>query len=418
MMESAETSRAKKFIFDALHLDPNLPSPDSSQRMHAEDWDYVSKIAKMHRLGPMLHHKLVLHADDIPHMVRDQLKASQYNSAIRNLKIYRELVKVTRILNEKSIPSIALKGAYLARFAYPDVGLRPMRDLDFLIKQEKIIDAFELLKSFGYEQKSDGGLPEAYFKFSNDLPSLVSPEGISIELHHRLISDAHLEFSTDSDDALWARSISKEIGGTQVRFLVPEDLLLHLCIHATHHHQFNLGPLALTDIGFLVESHQIDWEDFFCILSRGNWQRCALSLLHLARIHIGAKIPEEVIAYLGGADVDSAWQKSAEYLLFSDLREHKLMNENIGNFMNSRSLFAKISLLIGTIFPDRSVIARDYPVRANSAVAFLHYPRRWYRLISEKMPILLQMLAGRKKGLRHLATHWVTYVVWLQEKPK
>lgn len=412
-MKSAEYSYARKFIFDALHLDRNLPTPDTLQQMQVEDWDYLSNIAKMHRLGPMLHHKLSRFADMVPLGVRDQLKASQRKHAMRNLKIYRELVTVTRILEAANIPSIALKGAYLARFSYPDPGLRPMRDLDLLIRPEQVIAAFELLKRHGYQSVHEAGLPEAHFLLNEHLSPLASPEGIAIELHHRLISDAHSAFSAGLEDALWARNILNEVGGNQIRFLCAEDLLLHLCIHATYRHQFNLGPLALTDIAFLVETNQIDWPVF--LNACGNWQRGALSLLYLAKLRLGAKIPEEVIAPLCGNNVDAAWQKSAEYLLFSDLSEHKMLTTNVKNFMYSVCWSEKVSALFEIVFPPRSVISLHFPVSADSPMVYLYYPRNWYRLFRDRLPMLLQVFRGGKGALRVLTMHRDTLDAWLHD---
>ena len=412
-MKSAEHGKAKKLIFDALHLDCNLPSADSVAQMQPEDWAFLCDIEKLHRLGPMLHRRLSGFA--VPEAVSDQLKASQRRHAMRNLKIYRELLSVTRILNDANIPSIALKGAYLARFAYPDPGLRPMRDLDLLIRQEQVVAAFELLKVNGYQQVSEKGLPETHLAHSEHLPALVSPDGIAIELHHRLISDVNFGSLSGSDDAFWSRSILKSVGGAQVRFLAPEDLLLHLCVHATQRHQFNLGPLALTDIVFLLETHRIDWQAFYRTLSYGNWQRFALSLLQLSKLKVGADIPEEVIVALGKCDSDVAWQKSAEYMLFSELDDHRLMTENVGNFIYSRSLAEKISSFSEMLFPARSIIARDFPVSASSPLVFLYYPMRWHRLISRKLPPLIRALAGQRKSLRQLAMHRKVLDEWLHQ---
>lgn len=412
-MKSAEHGNAKKLIFDALHLDSSLPEADSVAKMQPEDWDFLCDMEKLHRLGPMLHRRLSGFA--VPDAVSGQLKASQRRHAMRNLKIYRELVSVTRILNDANIPSIALKGAYLARFAYPDPGLRPMRDLDLLIRPEQVIDAFELLKVNGYQHAYDNGLLETHFTHSEHLPSLLSPDGIAIELHHSLISDVNFGYLSGSEDAFWSRSFLKSIGSAQIRFLAPEDLLLHLCVHATQRHQFNLGPLALTDIVFLLETHRIDWQAFYRTLSYGNWQRFALSLLHLSKLKVGADIPDEVIVALGKCDSDVAWQKSAEYMLFTELDDHRLMTENVGNFIYSNNLSEKISAFSEMLFPPRSIIARDFPVSASSPKVFLYYPMRWHRLISQKLPPLMRALAGQRKSLRQLAMHRKVLDEWLHQ---
>jgi hypothetical protein len=412
-------SRARTLILDALHADRTLPGPADTLAMRAEDWDAFSSLARIHRLGPMLHNRLARSdlAAAIPQEVKEQLQASQRKHAMRNLSIYRELVAVTQMLDARNIPSIALKGAFLARFAYPEPGLRPMRDLDLLLRPEQAVQAFGLLKECGYRSLFDG-LPEAYFADRNHLPPLEGPGGISIELHHRLIAPGPLRADAgEFENAMWARSVLETVGGIQIRFPCPEDMLLHLCMHATLDHRLDLGPLALADVAFLLEARRINWPDFLAVASGGNWQRCALLLLYLARRHLGAKVPGEVVAELDGGEGDAAWLGSAEYLLFSAPGDHKLLDYDVQEILYSGKLSERLSRLAGAVFPPRSVIARHFPVSADSARAYLYYPWRWYRLFAGKLPPLLRALAGRNSSLRRLALHRSALSNWLQKKP-
>lgn len=413
---TAESARARKLILDALHLDRTRPDLASVMRMQANDWDEFSRLARMHRLGPMLHARLARGdlAEALPREVKDRLKAAHRKHTLRNLKIYRELVTVTRILDAAQIPSIALKGAFLAQFAYAEPGLRPMRDLDLLLRPEQAVQAFELLRESGYRSLFDGS-PEAYFADRIHLPPLTGPGGISIELHHRLTPpDREID---GFENGLWARSISRTVGGAPVRFLSAEDLLLHLCIHATLDHQLDLGPLALADVALLAEKQSIDWPDFLGRVSGGNWQHCVLVVLHLARRHLGAKIPDAVIAALGGGAGEPAWLEAAEFLLFSDPGDHKLLDYDVQEILYSGKFSERLFRLAGAAFPPRSVIARHFPVSADSPMAFLYYPQRWYRLFTGKLPSLLKAHSGRADAMRQLARHRSTLSLWLQAQP-
>lgn len=415
-MIPAESPHARKLILDALHLDRTLSDLAAARRMGAEDWKEFSRLARMHRLGPMLHDRLGRSdlAAVIPRDVRDRLKAAHRKHALRNLAIYRELVAVTRVLNAADIPSIALKGAFLAQFAYAEPGLRPMRDLDLLLRPEQAVRAFELLGAHGYRAMFEGA-PEAYFADRIHLPPLTGPGGICIELHHRLTPPGRQDAVFES--GLWVRSISGTVGGVPIRFLAVEDLLLHLCIHATLDHQLDLGPLALADVALLTKKQAVDWTDFLARVSGGNWQRYALSVLYLAKRHLGAKIPDEVIAALGGGAGEPAWLEAAEYLLFSDPGDHKLLDYDVQEILYSGKFSERFSRLAGAVFPPRSVIARHFPVSADSPMAFLYYPRRWYRLFTGKLPLLLKAHSGRADAMRQLARHRSALTLWLQAKP-
>lgn len=408
--------RGKQFIFAALNLRRDLPTAEAIAAMQQEDWNYLLQMAKAHRLGPMLHEKLARGdlAASIPADVLEYLQAARRKNALRSLKVYRQLASVTQILDSAQIPSIALKGAYLARFAYPDPGLRPMRDLDLLLRPEQAIDAFNLLAARGYRPIWEGS-PEAHLLVSHHLPQLASPDGIIIELHHRL-SDPHPSYTNEFAEKLWQRSRPKTIGGTHINFLCPEDLLLHLCIHAALNHDLNVGPLALADVAALAASGQVDWQDFISLVSAGNWQHCALSLLYMAKRHLDADIPDQVIDKLGGMEGNPFWLESAEYLLFSELGDHKLLTDKVSLLLYHGNFFAKISALFEMLFPSRTIIARDFPVSANSPTVFLYYPWRWYRLLTEKTPLLFQALSGRKESIRQLQQHQNALRSWLQDR--
>lgn len=400
---------ARQLILDALRMDGALPRDEMAE----QDWAEFSTLFRMHRLGPLLHHALE-HAE-VPHAVRDQLNRGRRENTLRNLGIYGELVKVARLLDAAGIDFVALKGAYLAKFAYKEPGLRPMRDLDLLLRPNQAVEAFELIRKQGYEPLFEGS-PEAYFADRKHLPPLKGKSGVSIELHHRLTYPAsHLQFKDDFVERLWDRSIAREIGGISIEFFCPEDMLLHLCVHATMEHQLNTGPLALADVAWLVETHDIDWGRFLMDVAEGSWQRCVLPLLHLAKLHLGARVPSEVILELGGGKGDAAWLTSAEYLLFSDPEDHKLLDFDVQDALYSASLSKRLSVLARAAFPPRSTIARHFPVDAGSLMAYLYYPARWRQLAGKKLPALLAAHSGRASSMRELARQRKAFEGWLKE---
>ncbi len=409
-------SEVQRLILAALGSDRAFPAAGDLARLQPVDWAELSRLAAMHRLEPMLYERLRRSdlAEHVPQALRERLQTAHRKHALRNLNIYRELVTVTRLLDAENIPSIALKGAFLARFAYAEPGLRPMRDLDLLLRPEQAVQAFELLKAHGYRPLFDGA-PEAYFADRKHLPPLAGPGGISIELHHRLTYPrSHLAFQDDFVEALWARSLLLKVGSTSIRFLCPEDMLLHLCVHATMEHLLNLGPLMLVDVALLVQRQTIDWPRFFDSVASGGWRRCALPLLYLARRHLGAGIPDKVIQALGGGVGDAAWLDAAEYLLFSDPEDHKLLDFDVQDVLYTGSLSKRFAALAGTLFPPRTTIARHFPIRAESPVAYLYYPRRWYRMATGKLPSLLKAHSGRKRSLQALAAQRDALSGWLK----
>jgi len=67
---------------------------------------------------------------------RSSLTAAYYQSVALNSVLYQELEMILDALVTAQIPVIVLKGAHLATSLYPDLSLRPMHDLDLLIRKK------------------------------------------------------------------------------------------------------------------------------------------------------------------------------------------------------------------------------------------------------------------------------------------
>lgn len=418
-MHSNVSQSAQTLILGLLHHSPAYPAALQISHLPERDWDHLIRVARMHRLGPVLHDGITRKGlkQYFPARVLKALHGAHRIHTLRNLNLYQELVAISRLFEAGQIPSIALKGAFLANFAYPEMGLRPMRDLDLLVPREHAVPAFNLLKQHGYRPSYDG-LPEAYLEgIKIHLPTLVGPSGISVELHHRLTFPHPENGAGNFEQNVWTRRISKQIGNTLLNFPCAEDMLFHLCYHATFGHQFSIGPLALMDIAVLLRSHRLDWEDTLQTAA-GGYQHCLLAPLYLAKRHLGADVPDWVLAELEDGESGRQWQESAEYLLFSELSDHMLLNSNMQKILCSKNPLERASALARAIFPARSAIASHFPVHANSPKVLLYYPKNWQRLLKKKLPSLMSSLASRPREVEKLAAHKQAFSEWLETRPQ
>ncbi len=73
------------------------------------------------------------------------------------MRLYRELAQVVRACNDAGVPVILLKGAHLAEAVYGNIALRPMVDVDLLVKQADLMRVHDILIGQGYAlaEKSD-----------------------------------------------------------------------------------------------------------------------------------------------------------------------------------------------------------------------------------------------------------------------
>ena len=258
------------------------PSGQPAPELGPAAWEQLDAMAVQHRLQPLLHH-LTRECASIPAEMRLRWKGAYRAAAASALIVRAELDHTCGLLEAAGFRPIALKGAWLAWHAYPHPALRPMRDLDLLLDETSVIAAYEVLLCEGYRATDTGELALAdVIRLDKHLPALISPRGISIELHQRLWEIAG---RTDhaapavADAAIRARTIRQ--GG--IAFLAPQDLLGHLIVHAVYDHRLDCGPLVLSDIAFLVEQEEIDWPSFWAGARDGGWDRGARLMLAMVR---------------------------------------------------------------------------------------------------------------------------------------
>src|SRR5512144_1163066 len=74
----------------------------------------------------------------VPAKVLHRLQEAYFLHAARNTIILEDLRAIIRILALQGIDAIVLKGACLAETVYDDIALRPMHDIDILIREEDL----------------------------------------------------------------------------------------------------------------------------------------------------------------------------------------------------------------------------------------------------------------------------------------
>ena len=135
----------------------------------------------------------------------------------RNMNLYHELSHVLTVLRHDDIPVIVLKGAHLAEIVYENIALRPMCDVDLLVKKEDLTRVQRKLLETGYSPFTNRLLLDIHWHLENSMTDLP------VDM-----------------DMIWERAQPAFIAGVKVLVLSPEDLLLHLCLHLGFHHFFQL----------------------------------------------------------------------------------------------------------------------------------------------------------------------------------
>lgn len=370
------------------------------------DWQSLCSIAKQHRIGPMLHHRI--QALGISNAVfadaRDQWAGAYRKAAFRYLSFRKTLACLNSILNAANIPFAALKGAWLSQYAYDNPVLRPLRDIDILVEPAAALAVYALLEKNGFVRRGDFPMPlDGAMDHAKHLPPMRYTEtGIYLEVHTRLMDvlpGPTVTGALDDVPLMLARSEYRD----GVPYLSPTETLLHLIVHAAYDHQFNNGPLTFNDIAFLLESAAVDWPAFWAMAEAGGWVRGCIMILELASFYHGAEAWRAFNQ--GSVPAPSKSQLESAALLSLQDYDHRGLVGFKAAIADDISWYGKAGPFLNRIFPPLHRLAAFSGAPTASYWSLLHYPRwlvfQMHRLVFAKDDAGMMQDVDRAKHVRN-----------------
>ena len=259
------------------------------------DWDYILGNSSFYRISPLLLRNLkeIAHENAVPQTVMDTLTARYALTFYQNMRIYERLRGILERLQTEGIEVILLKGVALAQTIYADMALRPMTDIDLLVRKADLQTAVEIVSALGYTPPR---MPESILKKHRQLPLRADLDAeqlepaIAVDIHDNIVPESLA--SRINPDRLWEGVQSVNISGCNAFILSPENSILHLCIHLSKH-DFLGGLRNLVDISEAIR-YYCDDLDWHFIVRKSN--ECGMSAfvyypLYLAREMMDADIP-------------------------------------------------------------------------------------------------------------------------------
>lgn len=381
-------------------------------------WRAVSALAEQGRLQPLLYSRLEKRglSGQVPPDLLQELRRVYLLTARRNTRAFHQLGLLLRRFQAESISCIPLKGAYLAERVYGNIGLRPMTDLDLLVKADDLDRVDQLMCSSGY-------------RFCTDDPNTIErnvhrvyfhePTRLFVEVHWTLASEPVYGIRVDID-GLWGRSRVTRVADAEVREMSAEDQVLHLAVHAAKHKFLHFGLNAMIDVAETLRCFQdtLDWERL-CLRAR-DWraERCLYVTLYLAARLVNAPVPEGVLTRLGSHPLAGLYLAAAEENALAGPIQGKEAfrpTRNFADFWLADGLGPKIQLIWQSTFPGKHEMATMYRVSENSPRMILYYPVRLWDLLRRYARALWD-LHGRHEGRRRRAESRVQSVLmrdWL-----
>jgi hypothetical protein len=258
---------AVDFVTAAAHFGAGgrsgpLPALDS-----AELWPTVLDLAIKHRVAPLLCEALSRAPEALaPAQVRDTLHAELLRSGATRLLCESTLADVIRILRDRKIEVIVLKGPTVAHVLYARPELRIYHDLDILCQVSDYPALYQALMANGY---TSGGAKNEVLGTHEKLAEKPSPsESHAVRNFHDPTGDVLIEVHFDAmqlglvdrhQEQFWQRAQTREVNGVEIRVLAPEHQFLQLATHALRHCYSRLSWLIELDLCVRQGYASMDW---------------------------------------------------------------------------------------------------------------------------------------------------------------
>jgi hypothetical protein len=342
------------------------------------DWDELLQQSDRHGITPLLYHRLrTFHPTlPIPAPILGNLRQAYLENAARNIRLYHNLSQVLGILHGNRIPVIALKGAHLAALVYENPALRFMGDLDLLVQKDDLMKIDALLLGMGCTPNEQNRIVG---KDNHEFVYVMPRRDVSLEIHWSILPPS-FPFPIDTEGQ-WERSLSARIAGVDAAVFCPDDLLLHLCLHAGCTHGFEPGLKLFCDISEILQHNRdtLNWVNFQRRSREWGAGKCVYLTLKLASDLLGVVFPAGVMESLKPSDFDNRFVALAKDQIFSRRpRDGQPLSmwPAVARFWGSASVNDKVSLFLKGFFLPRDAMARLYPAPADSLRIYFYYAVR------------------------------------------
>ncbi|RZB30197.1 MAG: hypothetical protein SRB1_02477 [Desulfobacteraceae bacterium Eth-SRB1] len=356
------------------------------------DWDVFLEKARNEGISPIVFSRLpeVTKHYDISKYVTEELKKDYYLSATKNALIFEELKIVLALFNQSKLQVIVMKGAALAETVYGNPALRPMSDVDLLVKKENLRQADELLKKVGYSP-ADRSVDNVDFT-STYLTTLdyrnPAKNSPSFHVHWHFVNSTipnesyigHIKM-----DNIWQDAVKTIIADTETWVMAPHHLLIHLSEHALRvtHSLNKLSYFCDIDRAINYYGKGLDWDLLIQDTLKFNLNKMVYTTLYFSRYFIKANVPEDVLLKLKPKRFSIS-----EKIFMRKTAENKRapgMSYLIHLSMN-KGLVKKMKFVGKTLFPPKDILAQ----RSYISEADMNY-RYYLNRIKEVLSRVLQI---------------------------
>ncbi len=255
-------------------------------------WHKAKFVAQTHGIAPLLYKLCSLSGayDNFNPAFQRYISEQYYLNQARINKVKVTLQDILEKTSLKSLDVMPLKGALLITNYYEDAALRPMSDIDLLIKPEDLANVGQVLSKMGYCLDHDSfhhvqySLPGKPVSMNGEHPD----NPLVIELHKEVNWPiGHLDY--DITDLLWQNAESKFLGYDNAFKPSKDNLLMMLACHcARNQYEGQMRAIQLYDLKLVAESldHR-QWARFIKNAQKAGFDRVVYAALQTTHRFLG-----------------------------------------------------------------------------------------------------------------------------------
>jgi hypothetical protein len=393
-------SREHQFLLQLL----GRPRPEQSLTLPSEasqvDWQHLFAITPPD-LSAYLGYKISENGltSQCPAELLREAGDTRLAIAARWLRLRFELRNLVSEFKRHNLDFVVLKGAVLAFIAYPDSSLRPVSDVDFLVRTENLEKTLKLIEDAGFR------CPER-FEFANPLiikDSAVPGEEISLPFE-KPGTQALIEVHTQLESAepwfpvpiekVWEHIEETDWNDVCIPILDASEFLFHLVLHLSRGHFFSLGLRPLLDVHLWVELQEkrLDWQWIAKECVRRGYSDWMYLTLKMVNDSFRTPIPREFFDQMATPPKLERLQKLAYDQIWADQRAHSKVPPRLAITLAQPSVGRAISSLFKRLDPDGSLDTPMIPALKISKNARWRSFRRILRDLRVRAPIYLRAL--------------------------
>lgn len=357
MADAARWAAEESLLFGLVKQAISCRSVDNEAALDdpALDWEMIIEHAVEGGVAPMVYVFLADGRYHIPAAWMNRLHGFYVLAAAENMAYLSCAQVLFDVCEKEGLDLIALRGILFAQILYPDPALRPISDIDLLIRPEQMDRFAACLASLNYRR-----IPGHLHQWTN-------AQAI-VDVHTDLIGGDRIAArrrAVDIDmDAVWTSSIPcAQIGG-HVKMLAWEDEVLTCALHAVKHSCDRL--LWFVDLARLADDRpEADWKRLIERARQFKLEKPAYYAFSYLQNTIGSSIQDEVLDALRPARPGWFERRCMARVLTG--KPAGRFGELFTLFMMER-MSDKWAFISETCFPERDVLEQAYGATEKAGV--------------------------------------------------